>query len=205
MNENEMSLMTILRTTNSDLAERLKRLTVEVKQDKENLSEASQEYSNKYKDEIEEGTKKRQNFLTEGKNRGMSDEEAEKYAYRGGFMPTVYTPILNMLYFLLRETDDIDRELNQKRKEYDQRYGHLVDNTILSENITPPPDMATYLYGNITLDTFDKLKKLKALTQSPNEQESFLAYRKCLELCKKFGLEFEKIPCYCTKQQKIIK
>ena len=52
MNENEMSLMTILRTTNSDLAERLKRLTVEVKQDKENLSEASQEYSNKYKDEI---------------------------------------------------------------------------------------------------------------------------------------------------------
>jgi hypothetical protein len=42
--------------------------------------------------------------------------------------------------------------------------------------------------------TFQKLKKLKALAKSDNEEEAFLAFRKCMELCKKFNLEFDKLP-----------
>jgi hypothetical protein len=44
-------------------------------------------------------------------------------------------------------------------------------------------------------DMFVKIKKLKALSKSPNENEAFLAYRLALKLCKKYGLEFDKIPC----------
>ena len=51
----------------------------------------------------------------------------------------------------------------------------------------------------IMKDLLEKIKKLKALSQSPNEKEAFLAYRKCLELCKKYDLEFDKIPCNVKK------
>jgi hypothetical protein len=61
------------------------------------------------------------------------------------------------------------------------------------------PEMVEFLYGNITLETFNKIKKLKALSKSPNEQEAFQAYRKAIELCKEHNLEFDKIPCYVNK------
>ena len=54
--------------------------------------------------------------------------------------------------------------------------------------------MFEYLYGNITMKTFSKLKKLKALSKSPNMNEAFSAYRKCLKLCKEHDVDFDKIP-----------
>jgi len=54
--------------------------------------------------------------------------------------------------------------------------------------------MVTYIYANVTLDTFNKLKKLKALANSDNEEEADLAMKKCRELCKKYNLEYSKLP-----------
>ena len=67
--------------------------------------------------------------------------------------------------------------------------------SILSDESNDPVEMETYIYGNLTVADFKKVKKLKALSKSTNENEAFLAYRKCIELCKKYGLEFDKIPC----------
>ena len=47
---------------------------------------------------------------------------------------------------------------------------------------------------------FDKIKKLKALAQSNNKNEAFLAYSKAIELCKEYGLNYDKIPCYVKGQ-----
>jgi hypothetical protein len=46
----------------------------------------------------------------------------------------------------------------------------------------------------MTHETFVKIKKLKALSQSDNENEAAAAFIKCRELCKKYGLEYDKIP-----------
>ena len=64
-----------------------------------------------------------------------------------------------------------------------------------------PENMVEYLYADLTLEQFDVLKKLKALTQSPNVPEATLAFRKGKELCAKYGLEWDKIPCYVGKRK----
>ena len=56
------------------------------------------------------------------------------------------------------------------------------------------PEMFEYLYGNITLKEFGVLKKLKALSKSNNEHEAFSAYKKCLKLCERHNIEFDRIP-----------
>jgi len=63
-----------------------------------------------------------------------------------------------------------------------------------------PENMVEYLYADLTLEQFDVLKKLKSLTQSPNVNEATLAFRKGKELCTKYGLEWDKIPCYYKKR-----
>jgi len=55
--------------------------------------------------------------------------------------------------------------------------------------------MDTFIYGNMTHETFKKIKKLKALSRSDNENEAFLAYRMCLQLCERHGLDIDRIPC----------
>jgi hypothetical protein len=72
------------------------------------------------------------------------------------------------------------------------------DDEINEENTNNPQDMDTFIYGEMSNKTFQKIKKLKALSKSENEKESFLAYRKCLELCKRHGLDFDKVPCNIT-------
>lgn len=193
--KSELSLISIL-NRDADLTKKLERLTQEVKEDKLNLIEAAEEYNREYEAEVIEGTKKKQKLLTDGYSRGMSKDDAEKYAYQGGFLPSIQIPILNFLYFLLRETEEIDREMEVKRVEYNKMYGHLQEpDDILSENIEKPPEMFEYLYANMTLETFNKLKKLKSLTKSNNIKEATLAFKKCRELCDKYGLDYEKIPC----------
>lgn len=187
-----MSLMSIMRD-DPDFGLRLKKKVEEIKNDKANLLTAADDYGKRYQDEIMEGTEKRARLLTEGQARGLSEEQImEGY---GRFIPTVYTPILNLLYFLLRESGETDAELYRQRDRLNEQVGHLQDNSELSENIKDPPKMEEYLYGNITLETFETIKKLKALSRSNNTNEAFAAYRKGLELCKKYNLEFDKIPC----------
>ena len=215
--EQEYSLMAILRD-DPDFAGALKAKTEAVKKDKQNLLSIAESYAEKYHDEIVEGTKKRQKLLTDGQEKGLTEEEI----FKGNkeFMPTVYTPILNFLYFMFREeAKDERKKLQTLTEEYIKEFGYenLIEamkeesdpekeeNTeledILSADTNAPAPSDTFIYGNMDHDMFKKLKKLKALSQSPNEKEAFLAYRKCLELCKKYGLEFDKIPCRVKKPE----
>jgi hypothetical protein len=167
--------------------ERFRKKITEVKKTKENLMNVAEQYSKKYDKEIREGTKKKQLLISEGQSRGLSEEEALQ---NQGFIPSVYTPILNFLYFFVKEYESEEKE--QLREQFNKEFGHLEHEEV---NLETAPELETFIYGNMTHDTFKKIKKLKALSRSPNEKEAFLAYRKCLELCEKYHLEFDRIPC----------
>jgi len=220
--EQTFSLMALLRN-DPDFSGALKKKTENVKRDKSNLLQASQNISKKYEREIAEGTKKQQLMLSEGKSKGLTEDEIFKG--NQSFIPTVRTPILNLLFFMFREdmantiNDTTDKnKLEELTNFYIKQYGYeefmkkLEEGTtyqkevyseeledILSDDSNDPVEMDTYIYGNLTTNEFKKLKKLKALSQSPNEQEAFSAYRKCLELCKKWNLDFDKVPCNIKK------
>lgn len=233
-----LSLISIMRE-DPDFGKRITKKVQEIKQDKENLVNIADEYGHKYQQEILEGTKKRQLLLESGAARGLSETEA--MAEFGKFVPTVYTPILNFLFFMLRETEDGDRMkyrhrdainevlikakqlshednerdltkdelqslIDDKLKEWqreipiDERRQNINSKFAEEEHnkseLKDTPDMVEFLYGNITLEMFNKIKKLKALSKSPNENEAFQSYRKALELCKEYHLDFDRIPCY---------
>lgn len=207
-----MALMNILQS-NPDLAARIERITEEVKEDKRHLVSAAQSFNKKYESEIAEGTRKKQLLLTEGKKRGLTEDEV--LSTFGEFLPAVSTPIMNFLYFLMREEDE-SAKLKKMTEQFINEFGYqeLVNRLnnefdpnkeitledVISEDVKKPKEMINYLYDNITHEMLVRIKKLKALSKSPNEQEAFLAYRKCLELCKKYNLEFDKIPCYVKGQ-----
>ena len=197
----------------------MKAKTQAVKKDKATLLRAATKYTEKYKDEILEGTKLRQKLLTEGQAKGLSEDEIFRGSSR--FLPTIHTPILNYLFFVLRD-EEPTQSIQQLLEEYIKKFGydkseltelylkgiaesvdeidiedHLTefDDEINEENTNEPQEMDSFIYGSLTTNEFRKLKKLKALSKSPNEKEAFLAYRKCLELCKKWNLEFDKVPC----------
>lgn len=227
-----------------DFGKRIQKKVAEIKEDKQNLLNAADEYGARYKEEILEGTELRAKMLTEGASKGLNEEQI--MSSFGKFVPTVYTPILNMLYFLLRESEPVHsrrynqrdainealikaRQLNHNEKERDltvEELSELLDEKLKEvgretsseskrrsinsqfekENKYRPkeedvklketPEMMEYLYGNITVDMFNKIKKLKALSKSSNEQEAFQAYRKAVDLCKQYNLDFDRIPCY---------
>lgn len=172
--------------------ERLKKKIEDVKKDKAALTNVAGEYGVKYKREIQEGTEKKKLLLTDGEKRGLTEEETMK-SY-GCFIPTVRTPILNFLYFMISEGNDIDFE--EERKKYNKLYGSLEDDFEYdkSGNIEPVKEMDEFLYGNMSHDVYKKIKKLKRLSQDmSNEHEAFLAYKLCMEMCKYYGLEFDKV------------
>lgn len=193
-----MTLVTILRN-DPILKSRMIDQVKKVKKSKQSLNDVANSYNERYKKKIEEGTKKQQLLLEDGKRRGLNEEDIAK---RHGFIPTVHTPILNFLHFLMYEYKDEDLERDKilakafgnssyATKEYDMKTRRLLHEEIEREDV---PEMETFVYGNMTHKDFKKIKKLKALSRSDNENEAFLAYRNCLKMCRKYGLEFEKIP-----------
>lgn len=247
-----LSLMQLMRD-DPDFGRRIEKKTAEVKKDKENLNAFASKYSQKYAEEIREGTELRQKLLTEGRSQGKTD--AEIIGSFGKFVPCVQTPILNSLFFMQRESEG-DKHFGKKH--YEQRdklneaiaqsaHGKITEkyenprlnelteaeaeailNEFIDDKFAPRSSpvrqhlnsifddekdtneegehmmkdtekMEEYLYGNLTLDQFDVLKKLKALAQSDNIAEATLAFKKCRELCSKYGLDFEKIPCNYKK------
>jgi len=207
--------MAILRQ-DPDFAGALAKKTEAVKKDKQSLLTAATTYTQKYEKEINEGTKKRQKLITDGRDRGLNEDEA--LSQYGQFLPSVYTPILNWLFFTFREEAEAPQtakmELEELTQYYINKFGYdgfikrleagseytreVYSNELedlLSDETEQPVEMDSLIYGEMTNGTFQKIKKLKALAQSPNEREAFLAYRKCLELCKKHKLEFDKVPC----------
>jgi len=171
-----------------------------VKKSKEGLNEVANNYNERYQKRIEEGTRKQQLLLEDGKRRGKSEADVVK---EHGFIPTVHTPILNFLYFLMYEYKDEDAQRNENisnmmfgnsltaTKEHDRKVGRLLHEEIERDNV---PTVENFIYGNMTHEEFKKVKKLKRLSKSDNEHEAFSAYRNCIKLCEKYGLEFDKIP-----------
>lgn len=207
--------MAILRQ-DPDFAGALTKKTENVKKDKQSLLKAAEIYTSKYEKEINEGTKKRQKLITDGRDRGLNEDEV--LSQYGQFLPSVYTPILNWLFFTFREEAEAPQtakmQLEELTQYYIDKFGYdgfikrleagseytkeIYSNELedlLSDNTEQPVEMDSFIYGEMTNGTFQKIKKLKALAQSSNEREAFLAYRKCLELCKKHKIEFDKVPC----------
>jgi hypothetical protein len=182
-----MSLATLIKNDPA-LSERIQRIAEEVKEDNQKIKSFSESYNQKYKKEIIAGTAKKHLLLEEGKRRGLTVQEVEQSS---GFIPSIYTPILNWLFFFILEGRNPEREI--RREQEDERYRLLVEEREV-RNIEKVPEMETYVYGNITASSFQTLKKLKRLSKSPNEHEAFAAYRKCLELCKEYKVEFDRIP-----------
>jgi hypothetical protein len=177
-----------------DFSERLAHVKKKVEKDKVIIKKAAETYTQTHQSEIDEGTKRMQLLLTEGAANGLTEEDV--ITQLGVFCPTIKTPILNMLYFILRESEEIDRDLYQRRDMAQKNNKYIgFEEEKAFETMREPEDMFTYLYGHVTLDTFNKLKKLKSLTTSENIQESTLAFQKCRELCKKYNIEYDRIPC----------
>lgn len=237
-----LSLMAIMRD-DPDFGQRLSKKTEEIKADKRNLLDAADQYGSKYQEEIVKGTELRAKLLTEGASQGKTEEEI--MASYGRFVPTVYTPIMNMLYFMLRESEPQDARKYQRRDAINEvlikakQLNHDEDEPDISKdellamldeklkemhsesmadiarqevnarmaaeerekaNLKTPEDMETFLFGHLTLDQFNTLKKLKSLTQSSNVDEATLAFKKGKELATKYKVDWDKIPCYYTKR-----
>lgn len=191
-----MSLLRILNDPRSLLDnERLVKKTQEVKKDKQGILNAASDYNSRYKTEIEEGTLKKQILITDGQRRGLKEEDVMKQV--GSFIPCRSTPILNFLYFMLREENMIPG-FEEERKKLNKQYGHLEDTYTLSKNneFNEPTDMENFIYGSMTGKQFATVKKLKTLSLSGkcNDAESALAFTMCKKLCEKYGLDFSKIP-----------
>jgi hypothetical protein len=197
MNSNITSFSLDRLRDNPDFAKIFAKKAADVRKDKAGLVEAAKGYQEKYKTQIDEGTTRRQLMLEDGQRRGL--KEAEIFQDNQLFIPTRQTPILNFLYFLLTESiqhDPTVRELYLLKEEYERKYPeaeHELNESGLSKEKLP--EMVSYVYQGIDdADTFATAKKLKTMAMSDNEKEAFVAFRKGRELCKKFGLEWEKIP-----------
>ena len=134
-----------------DFAKLFAKKAVEVKKNKEDLVEAAKSYQSKYKKEIDEGTKKRTLMLEEGKARGLKEDDIFKDNQI--FIPTAQTPILNYLYFLLREekdqdaaikvlraAEDLDKELSVLKEEFEKKFGNEQHDQKTSDAV---PNMVT--------------------------------------------------------------
>lgn len=162
----------------------------EIRTAKVNLLSAAQEYQEKYSEEIKEGTEKRKLLIEEGARKGLKEEEVFKdYSV---FIPNNRTPILNFLFFMLREHDYSPKDSKVICEQYEKEYGHIIEGVDSSEKNLP--NMVSYVYCNIGDDTFATIKKLKTLSYSRNQAEADSAYRKCMDMCRKYNLEFDKIP-----------
>ena len=175
-----------------------------VTKDMTSLRSWARDYNNRYEDEIKEGTEKRQLLLTEGLRKGVSKDKID---FGPNFIPSDETPILNFLFFhkrdenygeleVLREIKDIGKKEEFLREQYNKKISDgTIEDKLDKFEEKSQPNLGTLLYGDVTLEMFDKIKKLKSLSKSQNKEEAFSAYSKCMELCNKHGLDFDKIRC----------
>lgn len=184
-----ISLKSIL-NSDSDLSSRIAKKAKNVQKDKENLLKSAKECNDKHIEEIKEGTKQRRLLLEAGKAKGLRDDEIFKH--NEIFLLNENTPILNYLYYIV---NDIDVELKILTEKYNKEFGTLEHKDVLSENTRSPKPMEEMLYNGISLETFNKLKKLKTMSRgTTNENEAFHAFKKLNELCQKYNLDPDRIP-----------
>jgi|ERR1035437_3393001 hypothetical protein len=233
--EISLSLVSILRD-NPNFGARFAQKVKDVEKDKKTLLFHAQEYNKKFEQEIQEGTNKRKLMLTEGQSQGIKEEEIN---WGNKFLPTVRTPILNFLYFILREqSTDADKEIENLKESYHNQKGELekdfyenkdIDTDFLyllmnKSNLTNEEkekardsmnkmtghiqdeydaektefkslgEMDSVMFEQIGHELFKRLKKLKALSYSCNENESVLAHSKFVKLCKEYKINPDKVP-----------
>ena len=167
------------------------------------LRSRAQEYNTNYSVEIKEGTQKRQLLLTEGISKGLKPSEID---FGPNFIPSEQTPVLNFLFFTLRDEfgGDItvlreEKDLGKDSKELLEHYNKQIidgpaENKLDKFESKSQPNVGKFIYGDVDIEMFEKIKKLKALSTSPNEAEAFAAYTMARKLCDKHKLEFDKIP-----------
>jgi hypothetical protein len=144
----------------------------EIKRTKGNLVEAAKSYQDKYQSEIESGTQKRQLMLKEGTAKGLTEDEIFKD--NSLFIPTKQTPILNYLFFMLRETKiedidirvlrnavDADKDFRLLKEEYETKYGAQLHDDHKNEL----PNMVSFVYANIPDDMFAIIKNREAYSK----------------------------------------
>ena len=189
-----LTLTTILSQEDALLNDlRLKKKIQELKQEKTELLDYVNTFNKDYEKEILDGTKKKQLLLEDGRKLGKTDEEI--LAEHGKFLPSIQTPLLNWLYFFMQDDNSkiFGYDMTAMKNSLNDQIGLLTENYSTEEQ-NEVPDFSECIYGDITHDTFKKMKKLKALSQSDNENEAFAAYTACMKLCKKHNLDFDKIP-----------
>lgn len=206
-----------------DFAALFKKKTEVVKKDKTNLVSAATSYNESHRQEIEEGTLKRALMLEEGKRNGLSEEEVFhgnslfiptrqtpilNFLYfmmrseeRTSQKQVIVEKLMSMYQLFVEKEgpEQAERKMKllleeEERLMRTEKEDHTVHARHKGEGEKEYQDVVGFLYGNITQDTFVKIKKLKALSRSQNKQEAFSAYTKCLELCERHGLEFDKVP-----------
>jgi hypothetical protein len=162
----------------------------EIRATKANLLSAASEYQKKYAEEINEGTEKRKLLLEEGAKKGLKEEEVFK-DYQV-FIPNAATPILNYLFFMLREKDYSPADSKVICERWEKEHGSVIEEADVSSKAIP--NSTSFIYVNIGDETFSTIKKLKTLSYSRNTAEGDIAYKKCIDLCRRYNLEFDKIP-----------
>jgi len=189
-----MSNIVKLLQGDEDYLKRVKELKKLLQSDSASVRNQASAYAKKYSKEIHEGTKKLQLLIEDGKRRGLSEDDV---LTRNGFVPSKRTPVLNWIYFLNLEHDN---PLHQKVQSDTKVLNETLNAESLTEKINynevnEPTDMIEHILGSANLDTFNKIKKLKALaTNNPNQHESIAAEKACKKLCLKYDLEYSKIP-----------
>jgi hypothetical protein len=162
----------------------------EIRETKANLLSAASEYQSKYANEINEGTEKRKLLLEEGKKKGLKEEDV--FRDYQVFIPNAATPILNYLFFMMREKDYSPSDAKTICEAWEKEHGSLIEEADVSSAAVP--NSTSFIYVNIGDETFSTIKKLKTLSYSRNTAEADVAYKKCIDLCRKYSLEFDKIP-----------
>ena len=198
---NEMSLVKLMRD-DEDFIKRMETKKVNVKQDKVRLDAAANEYGKKYEKIVEQGTIEKQLLLEDGRKHGLTEDQV--FGKMSKYIPAKDTPILNMIYFLLneykneasavqflREQKDQGKDYELLRESMNADYGHLTE----KDAEQALPDLLEYVYNNVTLDIFNTIKKLKALSTSNNEVEASRAFLKGRKLCQSYNLDWDRIPC----------
>lgn len=193
--------------------DRLKEQTRKISEDKQKIKKLTETYNTKYEEKIAEGTLKKQLLLENGRKRGLTEEET--LTEYGKFLPSVQTPILNFLFFFMEDEGNMQEFLTDsgdfissdkfenKKNELNTKYGLLTEDYYTDDKAgsnVEAPNWDEVMYGNMTYDIFKKIKKLKALSKSDNPNEAFEAYSMCMKFCKKYDLDFDKIPCASEKR-----
>ena len=185
------------------LSDSIREKSKQVLKDALTLRNRAAEYNSSYSNEISEGTKKRQLLLTEGISKGLKPSEID---FGPNFIPSEQTPVLNFLFFTLRDEfgGDItvlreEKDLGKDSKELLEHYNKQISDGPVEKKLDKfecdsQPNVGKYIYGDVDVEMFDKIKKLKSLSNSPNEAEAFSAYRMAKKLCEKHKLDFDRIP-----------